>query len=336
MEPRPLGRTGLKVTPVALGCMLFGWKTDQAQAEALVAAALDAGVLLFDTSDSYGRGASERVLGQALKASGRRQRALVATKAHFPIRDDDPNARGNSRRHLIEACEASLKRLGSDWIDLYQVHEPDPETPIDETLRALDDLIRAGKVRAIGTSSFAAWQLVDALWAAKEHGLNRFSVEQPPYNLLDRRAEWEVFPAARAHGLGILAWSPLAEGILAGRYRRGQPLPPDSRFARVTKPGPHAARLTEAVFDMVETLERLAAERGVSPARLALAWVLGNPAVSAALAAPGDLEQLADCVAAAEVTLSAAELAALDAVNPPAGCLSSYYKSDFSPCRYRW
>ena len=221
MEYRNLGRTGVKVSPLCLGCWNFGQVTDQDQTQAIIDRALDAGVNFMDTANSYGRGTSETMVGKALGGSGRRSRVVLATKVHFPMDDDDPNAQGNSRRHIIEQCEASLRRLQTDYIDLYQVHRPVTDVPLDETLRALDDLIRAGKVRYVGTSTYAAWQVVESLWISRELGLNRTICDQPPYHLLDRRIERELVPMALNFGIGIIPWAPLAGGFLTGRYARG-------------------------------------------------------------------------------------------------------------------
>lgn len=336
MRYRPLGRTGVQISVLGFGAMMFGWRIAAGKAASLVAAAAERGINLFDTSDSYGNGASEEILGAAIAKAGIRGRVLVATKAHYPTDQSDPNARGNNRRHLIAACEASLRRLGLDHIDLYQIHHPEPAVPIDETLRALDDLVRAGKVRYIGTSSFAAWQLVESLWAAKEHHLNRFVAEQPPYNLLERRAERELFPMAQTHGVGLLVWSPLAEGILTGKYQAGAPFPKDSRFAAITKPGCHGARLNPAVEKLLAVMRELAAAKGCSMSQLALAWAIRPEAVTAALIGPTGASQLEDNLGALDVEITDGDAARLDAMAPPGGALSPYYDSDFGPHKHRW
>jgi len=216
VEYRNLGRTGVKVSEICLGCMMFGdWTDDEASAD-IIDRAIDAGVNFLDTANVYTRGASEEVVGKALKRNGKRDAMVLATKVHGAMNEKDLNASGNHRRHIIEQCEASLRRLQVDYIDLYQIHRPSSDVPIDETLRALDDLIRAGKVRYVGTSTYAAWQLVEALWAAQELGLNRFVSEQPPYHLLDRRIERELVPFAQTYGVALIPWSPLAGGFLTG------------------------------------------------------------------------------------------------------------------------
>ena len=225
MELRPLGRTGVQVSSLCLGCMMFGRRTEPEESYAIIDRALDAGINFLDTANVYALGRSEEITGEALKRNGQRQNIVLATKVHGQMDAEDPNARGNSRRHIIEQCEASLRRLQTDYIDLYQLHRPQPDIPIDETLRALDDLIRDGKVRYIGTSNFGGWELVESLWVAKELGLNRVVCEQPAYNLLDRRVESELLPAARTFGIAVIPWGPLGGGLLSGRYQRGEPLP---------------------------------------------------------------------------------------------------------------
>jgi aryl-alcohol dehydrogenase-like predicted oxidoreductase len=349
MEYRPLGRTGVQVSALCLGCMNFGGRADAATAGAIIARALDAGINFIDTADVYGhdptnfevgRGRSEEIVGRALREGRRRAQVILATKAHFPMADD-PNARGNSRRHLIAACEASLRRLRTDYIDLYQLHHPSNEVPIDETLRALDDLVRAGKVRYIGASAFAAWQLVESLWAAKEHGLNRFVSEQPPYHLLDRRAERELLPMARTYGLAVLPWSPTAGGFLAGRYRRGRPIPEGARLERFWRSAAEA-QLSDAAFDVLDVVLALSAEQGCTPAQLALAWCAQQPGVTCPIIGPRTLEQLDDALGALAVRLSDEGRARLDAAAPPGRATVPYYGADgfawttWGPHRHRW
>jgi len=252
MEYRLLGRTGVKVSILCLGCMTFGAKTSPEDAHAIIDRALDAGINFLDTANVYSRGRSEEVTGEGLKRNGKRHKVILATKVHGKMADDDPNASGNARRHIIEQCEASLKRLLTDYIDLYQIHRPQSDIPVDETLRALDDLIRAGKVRYIGTSTYASWQLVESLWAAKELGLNRFICEQPPYNLVDRRIERELIPMAQTYGFGIIPWSPIAGGLLSGKYRRDNPAPEGARYSDVKDAPWMARRKTEGLYDVIE------------------------------------------------------------------------------------
>ncbi len=335
MEYRTYGRTGIQVSPLCLGCMNFGRKTTPDDAYAIIDRALDAGINFLDTANVYSRGRSEEITGEALKRNGKRHQVILATKVHGRMDDDDPNAFGNSRRHIIEQCEASLRRLQTDYIDIYQIHRPQSNIPIDETLRALDDLIRAGKVRYIGTSTFAAWQIVESLWIARELGLNRFVSEQPPYNLLDRRIERELIPMAQTFGIGLMPWSPLAGGLLTGKYRRGEPPPPDSRFAEAATNPVLKARMTAHFYDVVEGLEPIAAEKGCTLSQLALAWVVHQPGVHSAIIGPRTMEQLEDNLGALEVTITDEDRRRIDALVPPGSAVSPFYQADFGPHRHR-
>ena len=228
MNYKNLGRTGAKVSPFCLGCMNFGWGTEGDEAVAIMHRALDAGLNFWDTADVYNRGNSETIVGKALE--GKRDQVFLATKVHGQM-GDLPNDEGNSRLHIIKGCEDSLKRLNVDHIDLYQIHRPQSDMAIDETLRALDDLVRAGKVRYTGTSTFAAYQIVESLWVSEKLGLNRFVCEQPPYNLLDRRIERELLPVCQSYGIGVIPWSPLGGGMLTGKYKRDEAAPEGARYA---------------------------------------------------------------------------------------------------------
>ncbi|MGC9398418.1 MAG: aldo/keto reductase [Anaerolineae bacterium] len=336
MEYRSLGRTGVQVSELCLGCMNFGARTEPEDAYAIIDRAIDAGINFLDTANVYSRGRSEEIVGEALKRNGKRHQIVLATKVHGRMADDEPNAWGNHRRHIIEQCEASLRRLQTDTIDLYQIHRPMSGIPIDETLRALDDLIRAGKVRYVGTSTFAAWQLVESLWVSKELGLNRFVCEQPPYNLLDRRVERELLPMAQTYGFGIIPWSPLAGGLLTGKYRRDQKPPEDARYADVEGKPWMEKRLTPGVYDVVEALDPMAKEKGVSMAQLALAWVLRQPGVTSPIIGPRTMEQLEDNLGAVDVTFTDEDYARLDEVAPPGQMLAPFYDADFGPHEYRW
>ncbi len=297
MQYRNLGRTGVQVSALCLGCMNFGFPTPEAEALAIVDFALEQGINFLDTANVYNRGVSEEIVGKALKRNGKRDRIVLATKVHGRMADDDVLAAGNNRRHIIAQCEASLRRLQTDYIDLYQIHRPQSEVPLDETLRALDDLVRAGKVRYLGTSTFAAWQVMESLWISRELGLNRFVTEQPPYHLLDRSIERELIPLAQAHGLAILPWSPLARGFLSGKYKRGQELPGDSRVARDMQ-GPFAARTRrhfgDLAYTVLETVEALAQAKGCTTSQLALAWCVQQPGVTSPIVGPRTLEHLQD------------------------------------------
>jgi aryl-alcohol dehydrogenase-like predicted oxidoreductase len=334
MEYRSLGRTGVKVTPLCLGCMMFGGRTGQDESIPIIDRAIDAGLNFLDTANVYSRGRSEEVVGEALKRNGKRARIVLATKVHGQMADDDPNAQGNNRRHILEQCDASLRRLQTDYIDLYQIHRPSSGEPIDETLRALDDLVRAGKVRYIGTSTFAAWQVVESLWASKELGFNRFVCEQPPYHLLDRRIERELVPVAQTYGLGLIPWSPLAGGFLTGKYSRNQPRPQGTRFAEQSEGTDR--HFTGAAFDVLDVVRALAKEKGCTPSQIALAWVAQQPAITGPIIGPRTMEQLEDYLGALAVKFSAEDLARIDKVAPPGRAIVPYYDADFGPHRYRW
>ena len=342
MEYRSLGRTGVPVSTLCLGCMNFGTPTPEEESLRMIDCALDQGVNFLDTANVYNRGRSEEIVGKALKHNGKRNRIVLATKVHGQMADDDVLAMGNNRRHIIEQCDASLKRLQTDYIDLYQIHRPESGVPIDETLRALDDLIRAGKVRYIGTSSFAAWQVLESLWASKELGLNRFVSEQPPYHLLDRSIERELIPLAQGYGLAILPWSPLARGFLSGKYRRGEDIPGDSRIARDMQ-GPFAARtrkhLSDLAFDVLDQVEGIANEKGCTVSQLALAWCMNQPGITSPIIGPRTMEHLMDNLGSANVTITAEDKQRLDAISEPEQVIVSYYNGkamDFKPSPYRW
>ena len=334
MEYRQLGRTGVQVSPLCLGCMTFGRATPAEEAYDIVDEAIEAGINFFDTANVYGRGISEEVTGQALKRNGKRQQIVLATKVHGRMNDYDPNAYGSSRRHIIEQCEASLRRLQTDYIDLYQMHRPRPNIAIDETLRALDDLIRAGKVRYIGSSTFAAWQLVESLWVSKELGLNRFICEQPPYNILDRRIERELLPMAQTYGIATIPWSPLAGGLLTGKYKRDAPLPANSRYADGDPI--REARLVEGIYDVIEGLQPLADEKGCTLSQFSLAWCVRQPGVTSPIIGPRTMAQLKDNLAALDVTITGEDRAKIDDLVTPGRMISPFYEADFGPHQYRW
>src|SRR5215213_4583221 len=320
MQYRQLGRSGLRVSTFTLGTMGFGgtgWATPVGQigvdgAREQIAIARDAGVNLIDTADVYSAGLSEEILGEAL--GGDREEVLIATKARMPM-GDGPNDAGLSRHHLIRACEANLRRLGTDYIDLYQVHEWDGVTPMEETLRALDDLVRSGKVRYVGCSNFSGWQLSKALGVSDRLGLARYASQQIYYSLQSRDAEYELVPAGLDQGVGILVWSPLAGGLLSGKYRRGQEGPEGSRHLTDWNEPP--VRDEEQTFDVIEAAIEIGSLHDVSAAQVALAWLLGRPGVSSVVVGARTDEQLADNLAAAQLELSAEERARLDAVSAP-------------------
>jgi len=336
MEYRNLGRTGVKVSPLCLGAMMFGRSTSDQDSVKIIEHALDHGINFIDTANAYSGGASERFVGKAL-ANGRRASTVLATKAFFPLDAKDLNGRGLSRRHLIDACNASLERLNTDWIDLYQLHRAQADVPIDETLRALDDLIRAGKVRYIGTSMFPSWKIVEALWAAKEFGLNRFVSEQMAYNLLDRTAEREIVPVAQTFGIALMPWAPLCGGLLTGKYHRND----QSAAGRWHGGKDNFGRpATPAAFDVIEGLVALAKEKGCTPSQLALAWNATQPGITAPIIGPRTLEQLIDNIAATTVRVTDEDRARLDALAPPWSATLRYYDAamaiDFRPSLVRW
>jgi aryl-alcohol dehydrogenase-like predicted oxidoreductase len=336
VEYRNLGRTGVRVSSLCLGTMMFGRSANEQDSIAITHAALERGINFVDTANAYSAGASEQFVGTALQG-GRRASVVLATKAFFPQDQKDQNARGLSRRHLIEACEASLKRLQTDWIDLYQLHRSQSDIPIDETLRALDDLIRQGKVRYIGTSMFPAWKSVEALWASKELGLHRFVSEQMAYNLLDRTAEREVIPAAQTFGLALIPWAPLCGGLLTGKYKRDD----QSAAGRWHGGKDNFGRpATPAAYDVIEGLVALAKEKGCTPSQLALAWNAAQPGITAPIIGPRTVEQLLDNVGAADVKVTGADRERLDALAPPWTATLRYYDAalaiDFKPNLARW
>jgi aryl-alcohol dehydrogenase-like predicted oxidoreductase len=335
MDYRPLGRTGVKVSPLCLGCMNFGHGTPADDAARIIDRALDEGVNFLDTANVYARGQSEEITGETLRRNGKRHRVLVATKVYGRVDEDDVNAMGSSRRHIIEQCEASLIRLRTDYIDLYQIHRPDPTIPIDETLRALDDLVRSGKVRYIGTSTFAAWQLVESLWVSKELGLNRFVTDQPPYNILDRRVERELAPMAQSFGIAINPWSPLGGGLLTGKYKRGKAPGKDTRYGA---PGSERfrARLIDPLFDVLERLEPLAAAKDCTLSQFSMAWLRSQPGVVAPIAGPRTMDHLNDYLASLQVTLTPEDCQAVDAIVPSGTHASSFYTAPWGPENYRW
>jgi aryl-alcohol dehydrogenase-like predicted oxidoreductase len=320
MDYRQLGSSGLRVSALTLGTMTFGGQgnfakvgsTDVAAARRQIDMCVDAGINLIDTADVYSRGASEEIVGEVL--DGRRDELLLATKVRMRM-GEGPNMVGLSRQHVIDGCEASLRRLRTDHIDLYQVHEWDGSVPLEETLTALDQLVRDGKVRYIGVSNFAGWQLLKALGISERHGLARFVSQQIYLSLQERSAEYELVPAATDQGLGTLVWSPLAGGLLSGKYRRGEDAPAGSRrFAGWNEPPVYDE---DRLYDTIETLVEIGSERGVSAAQVALAWLLTRPTVSSVIVGARTDEQLADNLQAAELQLSRDELAALDKVSRP-------------------
>jgi aryl-alcohol dehydrogenase-like predicted oxidoreductase len=304
------------VSPLCLGAMMFGdWgNTDHDESIRIIHTALDAGLNFVDTADVYSRGESEEIVGKALK--GRRDDIVLATKVHGTM-GDDVNQFGNSRRWIAKECDASLKRLGTDWIDLYQIHRPELDTDIDETLGALSDLIHAGKVRAIGTSTFSPSQIVEAQWTAERRNRERFVCEQPPYSILVRGVENEVLPVCRKYGMGVIPWSPLAGGYLSGGYRKGQELPASSRAERIPQRFDMSLPANQAKFDAADQLAQLAEDAGMTLIQMALAFVINHPGVTSAIIGPRTMDHLESQLAALDVTLTADVLDRIDEIVPP-------------------
>jgi aryl-alcohol dehydrogenase-like predicted oxidoreductase len=317
MEQRNLGRTGVHVSPLCLGAMMFGaWgEPDHDEGIRIIHAALDAGINFIDTADVYSRGESEEIVGKAL-SGGRRENVVLATKFHGSM-GDDPNEAGNSRRWIMREVEASLKRLQTDWIDLYQVHRWDPWTDHDETLGALSDLVEQGKVRYIGSSTYPAPQIVKAQWVARDRGRQRFVCEQPPYSILVRGIEADVLPTCRNFGMGVIPWSPLAGGWLSGRWRKGADDLTSRRSALVPKRYDLSLPANQAKLEVATELAELADERGLSLIHIALAFVIRHPAVTAAIIGPRTMEQLESQLGAADVELDDELLDRIDEIVPP-------------------
>jgi aryl-alcohol dehydrogenase-like predicted oxidoreductase len=317
MQMRVLGTTGVKVSPLCLGAMMFGsWgNPDHDESTRIIERALDAGINFIDTADVYSAGESEEIVGKAL-AGGRRDRVVLATKVHGRM-GDDVNEQGNSRRWIIRECENSLRRLGTDYIDLYQIHRPDPAADIDETLGALTDLIRAGKISYAGSSTFLPSQIVQAQWTAQRRGRERFVCEQPPYSILVRGVEAEVLPVCQQYGMGVIPWSPLAGGWLSGRYGVGGDVPVSRRAERIPQRYDMALPGNQAKLEAAEKLAVLADEAGLSVIHLALAFVLSHPAVTSAIIGPRTMAHLDSQLGAADVVLSPDVLDRIDEIVPP-------------------
>jgi len=313
MQYRSLGRSGVKVSQLCLGTMMFGGPTDEATSIRIIHDAIDRGINFIDTANMYSLGGSERVVGKALQ--GRRDRVVLASKGRQKM-GDGPNDIGASRLHMIRECEASLKRLGVDCIDVYYVHAPDASTPFEETLRALDDSVRAGKVHYLACSNFRAWQLCEALWTSDKLNLNRFVCTQPLYNLVNRDIEVELLPLCKAHGVGVVTYSPLARGILTAKYAPGQEPPPGSRAAR-NDARMKQAEWRDASLDVARQLAEYCAGRGVTTTGFALAWCLANPNVTSIILGPRTIEQYEDNLACLDVAITDADEQFVDRLVPP-------------------
>jgi aryl-alcohol dehydrogenase-like predicted oxidoreductase len=335
MEYRPLGRTGVQVSQLCLGTMMFGGKTEEPESARMIDHAIEQGVNFIDTADVYAGNESERIVGNALASENKRENIILATKFNF-AHPADINAKGLSRRHVISACDASLKRLKTDWIDLYQMHRCNSAIPIDETLRALDDLVRAGKIRYIGGSMFPSWKMVESLWVAKELGLNRLICEQPAYHLLDRTAEREVIPAAQSFGLAVIPWGPLCGGLLSGKYSRDSSV----EGARWQDGKDNAnRRTTEQTWAVLDLLQEMANDKNCSMSQLALAWNMAQPGVTAPIIGPRTFEQVEDNLGAVNVEMTAEDFDRIDELVPPKGYIVRYYDEanaiDFKPSTHR-
>lgn len=327
MPYRSLGRTGVQVSPLCLGAMNFGGPTPEDESHRIIDAALDGGINFIDTADVYNAGESERIVGRALQRNGRRDQVVLATKVNGEM-GPGPNDRGISRYHIMKACEDSLRRLQTDHIDLYQLHRPSLEIPQDETLRALDDLVHAGKVRYIGCSTFPAWMVMEALSTSERYSLVRFVSEQPPYNLLDRRIENELVPLAQRYGLALLPWSPLAGGILAGRYAETGAVPAGSRLERNGKESPFGDRITSRAVSVAREVAAIARERGLTSSQLALLWCKDQPGITSPIIGPRTMEQLQDALVVLDMALGADDAKRLEALNGPGNAVSDFHNSN--------
>jgi aryl-alcohol dehydrogenase-like predicted oxidoreductase len=323
MKYRRLGRSGLMISEIVLGTMNFGNPTDKAESFKIIDAALSAGVNLFDCADVYAEGESERILGEAFSRNGKRQEVLITSKV-FMRTGEGPNDAGNSKHHILAGCERSLRRLKTDYIDIYFLHRTDFGVPQEETLSALDLLVRQGKVRHVGCSTHPPWRVVEAYWIADKHHYPKFVAEQPPYNLLDRRAETEIIPMCQSYDLGIICWSPLAQGVLAGRYRDATQIPPGSRgaFKKV-----YGDRITQEGIEVAQRLLQSAAAKGCTLPQLAVAWALHQPGITGTIIGPRTLDHFKDLLGAVNVSLDASDLEFCDALVPPGSHVSDHFNS---------
>jgi len=325
MEYRSLGRTGVMVSPLCLGAMNFPSPTPEDESVAMILHALDSGINFIDTANVYNSGESERVVGKTLKESGRRGEVVLATKVHGRM-GDRPNDSGNSRFHILQSCEDSLRRLQTDHIDLYQLHRPSLTIPQDETLRAFDDLVTSGKVRYVGCSTHPAWMVMEALSISERLGLARYISEQPPYNLLDRRIENELVPLAQKHGLGLLPWSPLAGGILAGRYLNQEGYPEGSRAAR--SGAMFTDRVTQKGNAVAARLSVMAKERGLTISQLALLWVKDQPGITSPIIGPRTMAHLDDAIGILDKNLADADRPLFDELVHPGNVVADFHNSN--------
>ena len=324
VEYRLLGRTGLKVSPLCLGTANFADPTPEEECIAIVNRAIDAGINLIDTGNNYAKGECERVVGKALSLNNNRQKMVLATKVHYPM-GPGPNNSGNSRLHILKACEDSLRRLNTDYIDIYQIHRPSPDIAVEETLGALTDLVRQGKIRYAGCSTHPAWQVMEALMVSEKYGYAKYILEQSPYNLLDRRIENELIPLCKAYGLGIIAWAPMAMGVLIGRYSSAEDYPADSRAA--LRGGIYAERVTEKGIEVGDRFVQLAKESGISPAQLSILWVKNQDGITAPLIGPRSVKQLEELLPVLEMQIDKEVKESCDGLVPPGSATANFFNS---------
>ena len=323
MEYRRLGRSGLNISKLALGTMNFGNPTDKAASFKIIHTALDAGINIVDCADVYADGESERIAGEALAENGTRKDVFVTSKVFLPT-GAGPNDSGNSKHHIINGCENSLRRLKTDWIDIYFLHRTDFSVPQEESLAALDFLVQQGKVRYIACSTHPPWRVVEAWWVAEKHHYPKFISEQPPYNLLDRRIEQEIVPMCKAYDMGIISWSPLAQGVLAARYQNATEIPPGSRGAFKAI---YAERITPQGIEVAQQLAKRATDRGCTLPQLAVAWVLHQPRVTASIIGPRTLAHLEDLLPASDLKLDDSDLAFCDQLVKPGAFVSDHFNT---------
>jgi aryl-alcohol dehydrogenase-like predicted oxidoreductase len=324
MKYRTLGRTGVKVSALCLGAMNFPEPSGEKESIDIINRALDGGINFIDTANVYNNGESEKIVGKTLKKNGRRHEVVLATKVYGTM-GEGPNEGGVSRYHIIQSCEDSLRRLKTDHIDLYQLHRPGLTVPQDETLRAFDDLVKAGKVRYIGCSTHPAWMVMEALAISEKYSLARYVSEQPPYNLLDRRIENELVPLAQKYEMALLPWSPLAGGILAGRYNDPKDFPEGSR---ASKGEWFARRVNRAGIEVAQKLEKMAADRGMTITQLALLWVKDQPGVTSPIIGPRTMEHLEDALGILDKSLDAADIPRFDELVHPGNALADFHNSN--------
>ncbi len=324
MEYRPLGKTGIKVSSLCLGTANFADPTSEQDSIKIVHRAVEAGINLIDTADSYAAGKSESFIGKALALNKKRDEVILATKVFYPT-GPGPNDRDNSRIHIMKACEDSLKRLQTDHIDIYQIHRPSTVVPIEETLGALTDLVRQGKVLHVGCSTHPAWKVMEALMVSEQKGFVKYILEQSPYNLLDRRIENELVPLCKKYGLGILAWAPLAQGVLAGRYTSAKDYPEGSRAA--LRGGIYSERITDRGIEIGTRFVKLAKDAGMTPSQLAILWVKDQDGITAPLIGPRTLQQLEDLLPVADKNLDDPLREACDKLVPPGSAAANFFNS---------